>query len=186
MPPATPTTVPIELDRLLAGYARAAAPYDEMLANDGAVRPHWRRFVEGFAGLGPEGRRAAADSTRRSPRESGIAFDVHADPEDRRHAWRLDLVPVLLPDTEWDRIAAGVAQRARLIDAVLADLYGEQTLLRDGSLPAALFLGSPAFARPSVEQGGDRRRFLHAYACDLARSADGGWMVLGDQTVNVV
>jgi uncharacterized circularly permuted ATP-grasp superfamily protein/uncharacterized alpha-E superfamily protein len=182
MLPATPTTAPTELDRLLAGYARGAAPYDEMLAADGAVRPHWRRFVEGFAGLGPEGRWAAADSTRRSLRESGIAFDVHADPEDRRHAWRLDLVPVLLPAGDWERIAAGIAQRARLIDAVLADLYSEQGLLRDGSLPAALVLGSPAFVRPSVERGGNRRQFLHTYACDLARTADGSWVVLGDQT----
>ena len=49
--------------RLLAGYAAAAAPFDEMMAADGSIRPHWQRFVDGFTALGPEGRTAAGDST---------------------------------------------------------------------------------------------------------------------------
>ena len=88
------------------------------------MRPHWRGFVDGFAAMGEEGRAAAADSTRRLLRESGIAFNVYADPDDRRHAWRLDLLPVLLQDQEWQRVVAGLVQRARLLDAVLGDLYG--------------------------------------------------------------
>ena len=109
----------LDLDQLLAGYAAAAAPFDEMLAGDGTVRPHWRPFIRGFAALGADGRAAATESTRRLLRESGIAFNVYADPDDREHAWRLDLVPVLLPEQEWERLAAGILQRARLIDTVL-------------------------------------------------------------------
>ncbi len=171
-----------ERDRLLAGYGAAAAGFDEMLGADGAVRPHWRTFVDRFAAMGPEGRTAAAESTRRLLRESGIAFNVYADPDDRAHAWRLDLIPVILPDREWERLSAGILQRARLIDAVLADLHGPQRLLRDGHLPASLLLGSPAFVRTSVDREAPERRFLYAYACDVARTASGEWVVLGDQT----
>lgn len=167
---------------MLDGYAAGRSGFDEMQAADGTVRPHWRAFIDGFAALGAEGREAAAESTRRLLRESGIAFNVHADPDDSRHAWRLDLVPVLLAEAEWDRIAAGLVQRARLIEAVLGDLYGERTLLRDGTLPPALLFGSPAFVRTSVARDGRPRRFLHAFACDLARTRDGDWVVLGDQT----
>ena len=175
-----------ELDRLLAGYGAAAAGFDEMLAADGTVRPHWRAFVDRFAAMGAEGRTAAGESTRRLLRESGIAFNVYADPDDRAHAWRLDLVPVILPDAEWDRLAAGILQRARLIDAVLADLHGPQRLLHDGSLPASLLLGSPAFVRTSVDRESPGRRFLYAYACDVARTASGEWVVLGDQTATAI
>ena len=129
------------LDRLLAGYAARAARYDEMLAPDGSIRPHWRSFVNGFAKLGEDGRLAAADSTRRLLRESGVAFNVYADPDDRRHAWRLDLLPLLMTDREWRQIAAGLVQRARLLDAVLSDLYGPQRLLQDGILPPAMLFG---------------------------------------------
>ncbi len=181
-PPPSDVAAVDERSRLLAGYAASAAPFDEMLAADGTVRPHWRRFVDGFAALGAEGRAAAAESTRRLLRESGIAFNVYADPDDRRHAWRLDLVPVLIPDPEWDRLSRAIVQRARLIDTILGDLHGPQSLLRDGSLPASMFLGSPNYVRASVDRDGPQRRFLYSYACDIARSASGEWVVLGDQT----
>ena len=95
---------PAQLEGQLADYARAVGGYDEMLAQDGSVRPHWRGFVA--MGRPRAGRLAAAgESTRRLLRESGIAFNVYADPDDRAHAWRLDLVPVLLPEaasgTRW-------------------------------------------------------------------------------------
>lgn len=171
-----------QLEKLLADYAVHASPFDEMLAQGAAIRPHWQTFAAGFAALGPDGREAAAESARRLLRESGIAFNVYADPDDRRHAWRLDLLPVLLPEHEWNRVAAGLVQRARLIDAVLGDLYGEQALLRDGTLPPALLFGSSSFVRTSVDRTGRQRRFLYGYACDIARTDDGRWVVLGDQT----
>ena len=45
--------------------------------------------------------------------------------------WRFDPIP-LPPQAEFDALEAGLAQRARLLDAVLADLYGPQRLLADG------------------------------------------------------
>lgn len=165
--------------RLVRDYPRTG--FDEMLAPDGTVRPAWRAFLDGLVGMGRAGREAAAESTRRALRESGIAFNVYADPDDRRHAWRLDLLPVLLAEEEWARLERGLAQRARLLDRALADLYGPRTLLRDGTLPAALVLGSPEYVRPEVRADRPARRFLLLYACDLARTAEGRWVVLGDQ-----
>jgi uncharacterized circularly permuted ATP-grasp superfamily protein/uncharacterized alpha-E superfamily protein len=170
------------LEPLLAAYAKRLDGYDEMLAPDGSVRPHWQRFVEGWAAMGRSGWQTAADSTRRLLRESGIAFNVYADPDDRAHAWRLDLVPVLLHEQEWRGIERGLMQRARLIEAVLQDLYGEARLLRDGMLPAALALGSEEFLRPAVQARKSAAPLLVAYACDIARTADGSWRVLADQT----
>lgn len=166
----------------LADYASRAGGFDEMVAADGGIRPHWRRFVDGWAAMDARGRQSAAESTRRLLRESGIAFNVYADPDDRAHAWRLDLVPVLLHEREWRELERGLLQRARMVEAVLRDVYGEAQLLRDGFLPPALVLGSDEFLRPAARQQGVRRPLLLTYACDIARTADGGWRVLGDQT----
>jgi uncharacterized circularly permuted ATP-grasp superfamily protein/uncharacterized alpha-E superfamily protein len=171
------------LERLLQAYRPKLAGHDEMLAPDGGVRPHWRRFVTGFAALGAEGWRAASDSTRRLLRESGIAFNVYADPDDRAHAWRLDLLPVLLHEEEWRRLQTGLVQRARLLDAVLRDLYGDACLLHEGILPPGLVFGSDEFLRPAVRPEGRRDGpLLRHYACDIARTRDGAWRVIGDQT----
>lgn len=178
---ARPTDVASSPNDGLAAYVRALTGYDEMVAADGSIRPHWRQFVAGWTALGGAGRRAVADSTRRLLRESGIAFNVYADPDDRAHAWRLDLVPVLLHEREWAAIERGLIQRARLIEAVLQDVYGEARLLHDGILPPALILGSDEFLRPAARPPGQRRPRLLVYACDIARTADGAWRVLGDQ-----
>ena len=75
-----------------------------------------------------------------------------------------------------------ITQRARLLNAVLGDLYGEQTLLRDGSLPPALVYGHNGFLWPcqGIRPPGDT--WLHLYAVDLARSPDGRWWVIADRT----
>ncbi|MFO1039329.1 MAG: circularly permuted type 2 ATP-grasp protein [Geminicoccaceae bacterium] len=171
-----------QLAALLSGYGQDAGRYDEMLAPDGSLRPHWRSFVEGFAALGPEGREAAADSTKRSLRESGIAFNVYADPEDRAHAWRLDLLPVLVTLAEWRTVEAGLKQRARLVSAVLQDVYGEARLLRQGLLPPALVFSGNEFLRPLARRDGHTAPLLTLYACDIARTANGSWVVLADQS----
>src|SRR6202034_1403132 len=76
----------------------------------------------------------------------------------------------------------GVTQRARLFDALLADLYGPQQLLAEGVVPAELPFGHPNFLWPchGIKPAGGR--WLHVYAVDIARAADGRWWALADRT----
>ena len=59
--------------------------------------------------------------------------------------WSLDSIPLLIPPAEWSSLEAGLIQRARLLNYILADLYGPQELLLDGDLPPALVFGNPGF-----------------------------------------
>jgi uncharacterized circularly permuted ATP-grasp superfamily protein/uncharacterized alpha-E superfamily protein len=126
--------------------------------------------------------RRATEFTRRMIVENGITYNVYADSQGRDRPWILDPLPYLVTAQEWQTIEAGVAQRARLLNAVLADLYGKQELLAQGALPAELPFGHPNFLWPcmGVRPPGDR--WLSIYAADLARSADGQWWVLADRT----
>ncbi len=166
---------------LVRDYRPPDGRSDELLAPSGEVRPAWRSFLERFGGLGAEGREAVARTTARKLQESGIAFNVHADPDDRKAAWRLDLLPVLIEAAEWQVLERGLIQRARLIEAVLADLYGPQRLLRSGVLPPALVFGNREFLHPCAGWSQPPRRFLFHLACDVARDPEGGWRVLADQ-----
>ena len=96
---------------------------------------------------------------------------------------RLDLLPVILPAAEWQGLAAGLVQRARLLDMILADLYGAQRLIEERLLPPYLVLGNPAFLRPlrSVRPSGDTPH-LYFYAADLVRLPSGEWRVFADRT----
>lgn len=168
-------------DGLVLGYRPPDTGRDELLTPSGEVRRAWRPFLERFDAMGADGREAVARTTAQKLQESGIAFNVHADPDDRKAAWRLDLLPVILATDDWQTLERGLIQRARLIEAVLADLYGGQRLLRSGVLPPALVFGNPEYLHGCAGWSRPPRRFLFHFACDVARDPDGGWRVLADQ-----
>src|ERR1700685_1934686 len=114
--------------------------------------------------------------------ENGITYNVYADRQARDRPWILDPLPYLISAQEWQTIESGVAQRARLLNAVLADLYGKQELLSSGALPPEIPFGHPNFLWPCCGIELADNRWLSLYAADLARSADGRWWVIADRT----
>src|ERR1700685_3569933 len=166
----------------LATYLSDARRYDELLDNSGGVRPHWRPLIDALAGDGADKVRRGVDLARRLIVENGVTYNVYADPQGRDRPWVLDPLPILITAAEWREIEAGVAQRARLFDAVLADLYGPQHLLADGTVPAELPFGHPNFLWPCHGVTPAGAHWLHVYAVDISRAADGRWWALADRT----
>lgn len=151
-----------------------------MVDGQGGLRPHWRGLVGVLAGLGHGVLAERATRLDRLMAEEGVTSLIPGAAPDR---WHCDPVPLPLPEAEFAALAAGLAQRARLLDAVLADLYGPQRLLADGALPPALVYANPGFLRP-CHRPGERSADepLHFYAADLLRAPHGAWHVLADQT----
>ena len=166
----------------LDNYVSDARRYDELLDGSGGVREHWRPLIDALASGGSDGVRRGVELARRLIIENGVTYNVYADPQGRDRPWILDPLPILLTAAEWRDIELGVIQRARLFDALLADMYGPQRLLADGTVPAELPFGHPNFLWPChglTPAGGS---WLHVYAVDISRSADGRWWALADRT----
>ena len=167
---------------LLAAYAVPDSRFDEMLESAGVPRPHWDAFLRSLAAReGPE----ISDTLslmEREIRENGITYNVYADPKGADRPWEVDPLPLLLSAGEWETIEAGIAQRAELLNQVLADIYGPQNLLRTGAIPAPVIFGHSGFLHPvkGVRPAGGVHLFQ--YAADLARAPDGSWWVVSDRT----
>jgi uncharacterized circularly permuted ATP-grasp superfamily protein/uncharacterized alpha-E superfamily protein len=172
----------IDNDPRLGSYRSDPNRYDELLDGAGQVRPHWQDLIEGIFEDDAQAARRATEFTRRMIVENGVTYNVYADAQGRDRPWILDPLPYLISAQDWAGIEAGIAQRARLLNAVLADLYGKQELLSRGALPPEIPYGHPNFLWPcsGVKLAGDR--WLSIYAADLARSADGRWWVIADRT----
>lgn len=160
----------------------APAFWDEMVDGRGAVRTHWRNVAAMLASLPPGGLPDRALRLDRAFEEDGVTTLLPADPGGTavERPWRCDPVPMVLPAHEFAALEAGLAQRARLLAAILADLYGPQRLLAEGLLPPALVFANPGFLRPC--RAADRPPGLHLVAADLIRAPDGRWQVLADRT----
>jgi uncharacterized circularly permuted ATP-grasp superfamily protein/uncharacterized alpha-E superfamily protein len=163
-------------------YQPTAGFYDEMVAPDGSVRPHWRLLVESLEKMGEGGFARRWQEGRRLIHENGTAYNVYNDPDNAERPWPLDPLPLLLNSDEWLLIERAIRQRATLLNAILADLYGPQKLLRDRMFPAELLFPNPAFLRPCCHLPVPGNVYLNIYAADLARSPDGRWWVIADRT----
>ncbi|PJY95009.1 circularly permuted type 2 ATP-grasp protein [Pseudomonas donghuensis] len=167
---------------LFDAYPLSAGTYHEMLEGQGAVRGHWQPLCAYLQRSGPAQLAQRQASLTRQLRENGVTYNVYADPKGADRPWELDLLPHLLPAAEWQQLAAGVEQRARLLNAVLADIYGPQQLIREGLLPAELVYGHNNFLWPCQGIAAPEGTYLHIYAVDLARAPDGRWWVTADRT----
>lgn len=167
---------------LLAIYPNSPRRYDEMLAVDGSVRPHWRNFFTHLDSVAPEEMRRRLEFVDRRIQENGVTYNVYADPSGSDRPWALDPLPLIIAPEEWAAVSAAIAQRARLLNAMLADLYGEQKLLADGLLPPALVYGQHGYLWPCRGIKPPGGVWLHNYAVDLARAPNGRWWVIADRT----
>ncbi len=162
-------------DELLGRLSVAGAP-------KGALSPLWQRFFTANGADGWQDLGARSQRLQRRVQDDGATYNVFDDGGQTARAWPLELLPMLVDAREWGVIERGVQQRARLLNAVLGDVYGERTLLDKGLLPPSLVLGHPQYLRPmhGVKPAGGVH--LHVAAFDLARGPDGGWWVVGQRT----
>ena len=170
------------LRELLDAYAVPASRFDEMLAAPGVPRAHWDAFLRALAARAGAEVGDTLSLMEREIRENGITYNVYADPKGADRPWEVDPLPLLLSAAEWERIEAGIAQRAELLNRVLGDIYGAQTLLRSGAIPAPVIFGHSGYQRAAhgIRPAGGVHLFQ--YAADLARSPDGHWWVVSDRT----
>jgi len=83
---------------------------------------------------------------------------------------------------EWSDLAVGMEQRSRLLNALLADLYGSQMAIRQGWLPPELIYAHPGFLHACHQSLPEGCRWLIFHGVDLARGPDGLFRVYGDRT----
>lgn len=148
-----------------------------------ALAPNWASFFEHIGADGFADLNRRSENLQRQIRDNGVTYNVYAHAsKGLERPWALDLFPTLIGPQDWAQIETGVLQRTRLLNAMMADLYGERELLKRALLPAALVQGHPGYLRSmqGVRPPGDT--WLHIVAFDLAHGPDGRWWVVGQRT----
>ena len=156
---------------------------DEAVDGQGRLRPHWGHILDSFSALRDGGLTEQAQRLNAAFDNEGMTGILQSA---GRQAWRCDPLPLPLMAGEFAALTEGMAQRAELIEAILRDLYGSQSLLADGHLPPALVYPNAGFLRACHM---DRKlhpshRFMDFYAADLIRGSDGAWRVIADRTAS--
>lgn len=167
---------------LLSTYQAEVTSYDEMVDASGRLRSAWARFAQSWDGLGPARLSQRNQQAQRLFRENGVTYNVYGASRELERPWELDPLPLLFPIDDWSRLSEGIEQRARLFNALMADIYGHQRAFQSGVLPAAILFQSPGFLLPCHGIQPTGNVFLHWYGAQLTRRADGSWQVVSDRT----
>ncbi|HMI91859.1 MAG TPA: circularly permuted type 2 ATP-grasp protein [Polyangiales bacterium] len=167
---------------LVSGYPTSSGVYDELRDQYGVVRPHFRALFQQLHALGHDALERRWDKATQLLHDNGVSYNVYGDPQGTDRPWNLSPIPAVLSSGEFQQIEDGLVQRARLLDALLADLYGAQRVLQNGLLPAELVFSNPGFLRPCHGFTQPRDQWLPIYAADLVREPSGAFAVLEDRT----
>src|ERR1700758_2818448 len=165
---------------LFSGYETGAF-YDEMFSAPGQPRRPYAKVFQRLASLAPEQfeeRRKLADL---SFLIQGITFTVYSDGRGTERLFPFDLIPRIIPNSEWQRIDRGLAQRVVALNLFLQDVYGKQRIFADRQIPRSLVYSCKHFMREVI--GIEVPRGIHTHICgiDLVRdSKTGEYCVLED------
>ncbi len=152
------------------------AHFDEAIDADGEPRGHYAELLSALEGIDLD---EASAGIREHLRAQGVDFKGDQGPEE----FPLDVVPRLLEASVWEELEAGLRQRARALNAFIADAYSEQRIVREGAVPARLIETSENF---EAEMVGVEVCGPHApvFGFDIVRGEDGHFRILEDNGMN--
>jgi uncharacterized circularly permuted ATP-grasp superfamily protein len=150
--------------------------WDEMFEVPGVPRTAASTLHDALQALSPDDFEARCAARDRSFRDRGITFQLSGE----ERPFPLDLIPRIISEHEWATLAAGVAQRVKALEALLADLYGGGQILEDRVLPRSLVTSSQHFHREAYGIEPPNGVRVHVAGIDVVRGGDGRFYVLED------
>jgi uncharacterized circularly permuted ATP-grasp superfamily protein len=154
--------------------------FDEMLDNNGAPRSGMKNIVEKLVSISQEEFVKRQRSAERTLRELGITFTLKTEDGNTERIFPFDLIPRIIPASEWKWIEEGLKQRIFALNAFLQDIYNDQKILKDKAIPEALVRSSPGFRKECLGLKPPRGIWAHVTGTDLVRDKDGQIYVLED------
>lgn len=154
--------------------------FDEMFDQAGAVRPHYRRLLKRMEELTEEEFHSKREALDLSFLRQGITFTVYGDQQGTERIFPFDLVPRIIPNTEWQLLERGLTQRIQALNLFLKDIYGPQQILKDGVIPPEYVFTAKHYRKDFVGFKVPRDIYIHICGTDLIRDGSGQYLVLED------
>lgn len=177
---------------------RRATPYDELRQADGRPREAWTEVFEGLDSRPPDDLARLRAEVDRLLEDDGVSYRplpgreeeaVQERPApwpaaglDHPSRWRLDPLPLVVDADAWSGLELALLQRARLLDLLLQDIYGEQTILHQGLVDPQLVYGHAGYLRPAHGARIEHSHQLFLHGLDVVRGPDGAYLAAGDRT----
>ncbi|MFP4568631.1 circularly permuted type 2 ATP-grasp protein [Rhodosalinus sp.] len=153
--------------------------FNEMYAG-GALRAPYRALENWQQTMPAELRHLKQTEAEALFRRFGITFAVYGEGGDPDRLMPFDMFPRVFTAPEWRRLERGIKQRARALNAFLADIYDRAEILRAGRIPAGIVHRNEAY---EIAVAGFRPPlgvYSHVVGIDIVRTGPDRFHVLED------
>ncbi len=154
--------------------------FDEMFDSTGVVRPHYKAILERIQVMTAEQYGEKGQAVDLSFLRQGITFTVYGDDEGTEKIFPFDLMPRIIPNTEWKMLEKGLTQRMLALNMFLKDVYSEQRIIKEGIIPAGYILSGKHFRREFMGVSVPKDIYIQICGTDLIRDEKGNYLVLED------
>lgn len=154
--------------------------YDELFVAKGEPRPEAIPLIDRINSLPLEEIKRRQQTAQIALFKMGVTFNVYGENEGTERIFPFDIVPRVVPDTEWKKLEKGLKQRIFALNQFLADVYGEQKIIRDSVIPAEVVFSSKGFLKACMDLKPPQGIWCHITGTDLVRDRNGEWFVLED------
>ncbi len=154
--------------------------FDELIDNQGTVRPYGQSLAQVLSALSMLDLRERQKAAESAIIETGITFTVYSEGENIDRAWPYDIIPRIIDGRTWDAVNAGLRQRMLALNLFIADIYGQQRIIKDGVFPPELLANSANFRKECVGVEPAQGVWAHICGSDLIRDHHGQFLVLED------
>jgi uncharacterized circularly permuted ATP-grasp superfamily protein len=154
--------------------------FDELILSPGQPHPYAQVPADYLASLSEVELQHRKDVISHAIKTMGISFTVYSDAGNIDREWPFDLIPRIIPLSEWQQTSKGLEQRLRALNCFIHDIYNDGKILQQDPTLKALILDSGNY-RPQC-QGMKPKFNVWANICgtDLVRDRDGRFYVLED------
>src|SRR3569833_3158258 len=156
------------------------SPFDEMHNADGSVREPYRELDAWLREQPEQALGLMAAAAEGIFRRMGITFAVYGSSEAIEKSIPFDVIPRIISAMEWRRLAKGIEQRVRALNAFLHDIYHRQEILKAGRVPEKLIINNSAFCPEMMGLDPARGIYSHIIGVDIVRVGPDDFYVLED------
>jgi uncharacterized circularly permuted ATP-grasp superfamily protein len=155
--------------------------YHEFFQDDFRPRDHYAPMWDHIRQTGQQVLETKSREAYLSLHTEGVTFTLYSDKEEGiERVWPFDILPRIITADEWRVIEAGLKQRVRALNLFLNDIYGRQTILKDGVISPELIYHGMDFRREIMDIRPPHGIYTHIGGIDLIRDEGGRYLVLED------
>ncbi|MER3435823.1 MAG: hypothetical protein C4288_21190 [Leptolyngbya sp. ERB_1_1] len=154
--------------------------YDELFDAPGSPRPEVVPLVDRINSLSIEEIQHRQQAAQIALFKMGVTFNVYSDNQGTEKIFPFDILPRTIAASEWQFLEKGLKQRIYALNQFLADVYGDQKIVRDGVIPADVVYSSQGFLKQCVNLKPPKGIWSHISGMDLVRDRTGKWYILED------